>query len=323
MLEKNPALKGILLAGTTALFWGVLAIILKYTVAYVHPYSIVWIRYLIAFLAMMAWFLVTDKKKLSIIARPPVLLLAGAFFLAMNYIGYMQGITYSGPENAQILIQLGPILLAVAGIVFFRERLSFRQFIGFMVTGIGLVLFFRDQFSHAIVSKSNYRISVIYIVFAAISWSIYAVFQKKLVRTWPSQQLNLVIFGLPVLLFLPFVQFSDFVNLSFYKWLILLFLGMNTVIAYGAFAACLKYIEANKASIIITLNPIITFLVIAILTQWNVKWISRENVTIFGFIGAAFVLTGAILAIMPKRKINRDPSSRSDSTYKVQDHEAY
>ncbi len=301
MLDKNPALKGVLLACTTALFWGFLAIILKYTVAFVHPYSIVWIRYFIAFLAMSVWFLITDKKKLNIIIRPPVLLLLAAFFLAMNYIGYMQGVTFSGPENAQILIQLGPILLAVAGIIFFHERLSFRQFCGFLIAGLGLLLFFRDQFNHALVSKSNYRISVTYIVFAAVSWSIYAIFQKKLVRTWPSQQLNLVIFGLPVLLFLPFVNFSDFVNLSFYKWLILLFLGMNTIIAYGAFAACLKYIEANKASIIITLNPIITFLVMALLTRLDVKWITHENITMAGFGGAAFVLTGAILAILPKK----------------------
>lgn len=301
MLDKNPTLKGILLASITAAFWGVLAIFLKYTVKYIHPYSIVWFRYLVAFLAMVTWFSITDRKRLGIIIRPPLLLLAGAFFLGLNYIGYMQGVHFSGPENSQILIQLGPILLAAAGIIFFKERLSFRQFMGFMLAGIGLYIFFNDQAGHSIVSKSDYRLSVMYLVMAAVSWSVYAIFQKKLVRTWPSQQLNLVIFGLPVLLFLPFVNFSDFSNLSIKMWLILLFLGMNTVIAYGAFAACLKYIEANKASIIITLNPIITFIVMAVLTWLDIKWITRENITIFGFVGAAFVLSGAILAILPKK----------------------
>ena len=301
MLDKNPTLKGILLASTTAAFWGVLAIFLKFAVKYVHPYSIVWIRYLIAFIAMVIWFFFTDRKKLGIIIRPPLLLLAGAFFLGLNYIGYMQGIHYSGPENSQILIQLGPILLAAAGIIFFKERLSLRQFMGFIVAGIGLFIFFSDQSGHSVVGKSDYRLSVVYLVMAAVSWSIYAVFQKKLVRTWPSQQLNLVIFGLPVLLFLPFVNFSDFSGLSLKMWLILVFLGMNTIIAYGAFAACLKYIEANKASIIITLNPIITFIVMAVLTWFDVSWITHENITVYGFAGAAFVLSGAVLAILPKK----------------------
>jgi drug/metabolite transporter (DMT)-like permease len=301
LLDKNPALKGILLACTTAVFWGILAIALKFTVKYIHPYSIVWIRYLFAFLSISIWFLITDKKKLGIIFRPPLLLLTGAIFLGINYIGYMQGIRYSGPENAQILIQLGPIMLAAAGIIFFKERLSFRQFMGFIIAGIGLYIFFNDQSGHSLVDKSEYKLSVFYLVIAAVSWSIYGISQKKLVRTWPSQQLNLVIFGLPVLLFLPFVNFSDFTGLSMKMWLILLFLGVNTIIPYAAFAACLKYIEANKASIIIILNPIITFLVMALLTWLDVTWITHENITLYGFAGVAFVLSGAVLAILPKR----------------------
>ena len=83
--------------------------------------------------------------------------------------------------------------------------------------------------------------------------------------------------------------------------MIMLFLGMNTIIAYGAFAACLKYIEANKASIIVTLNPILTVIAMAVLTLLDVKWITPENITIVGFLGAGFVLLGAVLAVMPKR----------------------
>jgi drug/metabolite transporter (DMT)-like permease len=299
LLERNPSLKGILLACITAICWGVLAIALKVAVTILNPYSIVWIRFLFAFISMVIWFILTDRDKLKILLRPPLLLLAGAFFLAMNFIGYMQGIKLSGPENAQIIIQLGPILLAAAGVFFFRERLSLRQFTGFIIAGAGLFLFYGDQYDNATANKSDYLFSVYFLLFAAVSWTIYAIFQKKLIRKWPSQQLNLVIFGFPVLLFLPLTDFKGFGNLDWSMWLIVLFLGINTIVAYGAFAACLKYIEANKASIIITLNPIITFLVIGVLSWMKVKWIEPEKVTFLGFAGAFLVIIGAVLAVMP------------------------
>lgn len=301
MLERNPALKGILLASVTSIFWGVLAIFLKVAVKVINPYSIVWIRFLISFIMLSAWFLYTDPQKLRILIRPPILLLLGAFFLAVNFIGYMQGVKYSGPENAQIIIQLGPILLAAGGVIFFRERLSIRQFAGFILAGAGLLLFYGDQYQHSLVTKTDYLVSVYYTVVAAIAWAIYGIFQKKLVRTWHPQQLNLVIYGLPILMLFPFIHMGDFSGLNFSMWMIVAFLALNTLIAYGAFAACLKYIDVNQASIIVALNPIITFISMALLSWLNVAWIQVENITLYGFIGAALVLAGAVLAVMPRK----------------------
>lgn len=302
MLDRNPALKGIILASITAIFWGVLAIALKVAVSIIDPYSIVWIRFLFAFVMLVLWFLYTDRKKLNILVKPPFILVLGTFFLAVNFIGYMQGVKLSGPENAQIIIQLGPILLAAGGVIFFKEKLSFRQFMGFVIAGIGLFLFYGDQYDNSITSKEDYIASVYYLVVAAVSWAIYGVFQKKLVQRWPSQQLNLVIFGFPVLIFIPFTDFPVFTGLDIPTWLLIAFLGISTIIPYGAFSASLKYIEANKAGIIIALNPIITFIVMAILGWMNVKWIAIEKITWYGFFGAGLVIVGAILAILPRPK---------------------
>ncbi|HLF35104.1 MAG TPA: DMT family transporter [Cyclobacteriaceae bacterium] len=302
MFDRNPALKGIILASITAIFWGVLAIALKVAVAIIDPYSIVWIRFLFAFIMLVLWFLYTDRKKLNILVKPPFILVLGTFFLAVNFIGYMQGVKFSGPENAQIIIQLGPILLAAGGVIFFKEKLTFRQFMGFVIAGIGLFLFYGDQYDNSITSKEDYIASVYYLVVAAVSWAIYGIFQKKLVRRWPSQQLNLVIFGFPVLIFIPFTDFPVFTNLGMSTWLLIAFLGISTIVPYGAFSASLKYIEANKAGIIIALNPIITFVVMAILGWMNVKWIAIEKITWYGFVGAGLVIVGAILAILPRQK---------------------
>jgi drug/metabolite transporter (DMT)-like permease len=187
------------------------------------------------------------------------------------------------------------------GIFILREKLSLFQFSGFITAGAGFIIFYIDQLDHTLVSKSDYRLSVLYLVLASIGWATYAVLQKKLVRTWPAQQLNLVIYGLPVLLFLPLSDFQTYTGHDFATWILLIFLGLNTLIAYGALSSSFKYIEANKISIIITLNPVLTFVLMAFLTWLDVKWLEPEPVSFWGFAGGALVLAGAIM-VVSKRK---------------------
>ena len=62
-----------------------------------------------------------------------------------------------------------------------------------------------------------------------------------------------------------------------------------------------KYIEANKISVIVTLNPIITFAAMAVIGSMSVDWIDAEVTTIYGVIGALIVVIGAVLVVLPKK----------------------
>ena len=81
------------------------------------------------------------------------------------------------------------------------------------------------------------------------------------------------------------------------NWYILIYLGLNTVIAYGSLAMAIKFTEATRVSVIITLNPIITFVTMAILTRLDVSWIEPESFSLFSIFGALSVLAGAITVI--------------------------
>ena len=81
------------------------------------------------------------------------------------------------------------------------------------------------------------------------------------------------------------------------NWYLLIYLGLNTVLAYGSLALAIKLTEATRVSVIITLNPIITFVTMAILSRMNVSWIEPEAFTLMGVFGALTVLAGALLVI--------------------------
>ncbi len=294
--------KGILFACIPAFLWGFLPIAIKVAVNKVDPITVVWVRFFLAFLMLLIFFLFTDRHKILGIFKEPIGFIVAAIGLAANYSGYAMGISYTSPSNAQVFIQMGPVLLAIAGIVIFKEKLSIRQMMGFVVAVVGFYLFYTDQNENPVVINKDYFKGVLWVLFGALSWAVYAVMQKRLSARYHSQQLNLFVFGFSALVFIPMADVSSILDLSTnYKWL-MLFLGFNTFAAYGGMALALKYAEANKVSIVFTVNPLITFIVMTILASFDVTWIDHEHISTMGIIGGGFVLVGALMVIIKNQK---------------------
>jgi drug/metabolite transporter (DMT)-like permease len=297
--------KGIIYASITAFFWGFLAIALKVAVREVEPVTIVWFRFSVAFVMLSVWQLAKNPSSFRILKRPPLLLILAGVGLSWNYLGYMMGIHYTTPSNAQLFIQTGPIILAVAGLVFFREKLKSNQIIGFSIAIIGFMFFYRDQLSAFFESQEKYNLGVLLTISGAVAWATYAISQKQLVTKYSAESLNLFLFGFPALIYLPFTDLTPLFHLHWTWWLLMIFLGANTFIAYSCLALALKYLEANKVSVIIIVNPMITFITMGILTELNVNWVAHERFSIITILGAALVFTGAVLVVKRQRKNNR------------------
>jgi drug/metabolite transporter (DMT)-like permease len=295
--------KGILYTLITVLMWGVLAIALKIASNEIDSPTIVWFRFSLAFSGMFVWMAVSNPKELKILYKPSWLIVISSLALAWNYIGFMLGIQYTSPSNAQVAIQSGPVLLAVFGIFFFKEKISRIQIIGFLLTIVGFWIFYQQHVGAVPAGQEGqYTKGMLITLTGAVAWAIYAILQKKLVLSYSVGTLNVFIFGLPVLLYLPFVDFASLAHLSFGYWALLVFLGANTLISYGCLSLALKYLEAGKVSVIIVLNPIITFILMGVLTWMQVTWIDGEHFSVLSLVGALVALAGAILVVRKKTK---------------------
>jgi drug/metabolite transporter (DMT)-like permease len=295
--------KGIVYASVTAFFWGLLAIALKVAVQEIDSVTIVWLRFFIAFVIILAWQLIQRPSNLKILVKPPLLLVLAAIALSWNYMGFMLGIYYTTPSNAQLFIQFGPILLALSGFFIFKEIVSRIQIAGFCVAVLGFSFFYGDQLLAFFEGKKEYNLGVLFTLSGATAWTVYAVFQKILVKRYSPPMLNLFLFGFPALIYLPFINLSPIFQLSWEWWLLLLFLGANTLISYSTLAEALRYIEASKVSVIIFLNPIITFLIMGSLTFLKVGWITHERFSMLTVLGASLVISGAFLVVRKRKSI--------------------
>lgn len=293
-------MKGLFYAGITALCWGFLAIGLKVAAGFVSSYDIVWFRLGVAFIFLFGYFLIKHPSSLRILVKPPWKLVLAALLLGVNYIGFMNGVIYTDPNVSQVLIQIGPILLGAAGFFIFKEKINYKQGIGFLIAAFGLFLFYKENLSVFIQQAEVFNKGVWWIVFAAVAWTVYAIFQKQLLSTVSAMEMNMVIFGLPMLLFTPFVGFSHLAHLGFWQWILLISLGLNTLIAYGTLALALQYADTNKVSVIITMNPIITVILMAFISYFQVSWMDGRVLTIQGMIAAALVIGGGTMAVLLK-----------------------
>lgn len=294
--------KGLLMASTTALSWAALAIGLKLALSYSSPGTIVWFRMLVAFIGLTSIYLLRSPKQLRILWHPPILGIFAGVCLAANYFGYMKGVELTSASNTQIMIQTGPLTLILIGIFYFKEIPTRQQTIGFLVAATGFFFFYWDQILAAAENSEQFILGDLWIAMAALTWALFATFQKILSPNWTPQQINILIYTIATLALLPLSDTSEMATWSWPVWLLMLALGLNTIIAYGALGEALKRIPASQVSLIISLNPLLTLLLMAGLAFAEVTWIAPEPIDWRGYLGALLVVSGVALAVSRKRK---------------------
>jgi len=289
--------KGLMMISITAALWGILAIVLKYALQRFSGNTIIWFRFTFSFVFLAGYYLIHRPRFFEILIKPPILGVLAGLAMAGNYLGFTRGVALTSPSNAQILIQVSPLLVAVVGVVYFKESVSKLQISGFGIAGAGFMLFYWDQLHHLMISSQQYTLGNIWIVVAAITWAFFAVCQKLLVQIWAPQQTNLLIYLVAAIVFSPLAVFHEFQGLSLSDWLTLIFLGANTLIAYGTLGEALKLLPANQVSAIIVLNPLITLIVVGVLSVQKLPWLSSESTSLIGYAGALLLLAGVGLVV--------------------------
>jgi drug/metabolite transporter (DMT)-like permease len=295
--------KGLLCAAGTALCWGVLAIILKNALVFADSETIVAFRMIFAFAFLGLFFLIKNPKAFSLIKKPPPLLLVGCLGLAFNYLGFMKGVAYSGASNAQIMIQMGPLMLMLSGFLIYKESLKALQLFFIGLAFAGFVFFFKDQSDLSL--DGNLILANLWILGAAVTWVGYSLVIKHFTaKGHSSNELNLLVFLVCAVILSTRINYPSLAGFGVYEWFLLLILGLNTLIAYGLFGAALKLAPASQVSIIITLNPILTLAIIAFGGAYF-SFIPNEPVTLTGYLGAALVITGVIASTLSAKKVKK------------------
>lgn len=295
---------GLALSLVTVILWGVLPISLSITLQGLDVYTLTWFRFLVSFCLLAIYLMWRGNLPTvsQLCSTSPKLVAIATIFLAINYILFVKGLDFTTPANAQVLIQLAPLLMGFGGLIVFKERYNLFQWIGIGILTTGFVLFFNEQLSNLITAKTTYLLGSSLIVIAATTWSIYALAQKQLLQSLSSAHIMLIIYGGCALIFTPFASIQTIFTLNLLQSGMLLFCALNTLIAYGAFAEALEHWEASRVSAVLALTPVVTLLSSYFVSEISPNLIVAENFTLLGIAGAILVVCGSTAIALGKRQ---------------------
>jgi drug/metabolite transporter (DMT)-like permease len=294
---------GLPLALATALLWASLPVALKLALESLDVWTLTWFRFLVAFVVTLLW-LVWRRGLVgfgNLDGSGRWLLFGAGLGLLGNYVFYLLGLKFTTPANAQLLIQLAPLLLALGSVLVFKERVSAGQLIGFALIVIGLIGFGGEQ-AQALAAPPHYRFGALCIVIAAATWAAYGLAQRELFRTLSSQQILLFIYAFASVILLPSATPSMLSSLDLQHALAVLYCCFNTVAAYACFAEAQARWESARVGAVLAMTPILT---IAFASLAHHRWpasIAAERIGWIGIISACLIVSGSMWASLSRGK---------------------
>ena len=291
-----------MLAASTATMWGILPIMLSGLLNTLDPITTTFFRFSLAAILITPYLIVrrrlVNRHKMTTLNLVIKLLSAG-LLLTINYALYILGLEKTSAEASQIMMQISPVLLLLAGVWVFKEQFSLLQWCGFIIFFSGLIMFFSPRFDDVFISLSDYGIGLLMLIGAAVSWVGYAIIQKVLLREFNAEETMLVFYWIGALVFLPFSDFDTLGQLTSLQWLLLALCGFNTLIAYGCFSEAMVHIEVSRVSAVIAMTPLVTVSIVQLIP---IPGIIAEPLFLISLVGAVCVVGGSIITATCKSK---------------------
>ncbi len=288
---------GLGLSFIPVVLWGLLPIAVTIVLNKLDPYTITWFRFTTAFILLGCYLAArgnlpkfTRLQSRSFYYLLPIAILG----LAGNYIFFVLGLKATSPSHAEVLIQLAGVFLSLGGLVIFKERYNRYQWMGVGLLSAGFIGFFYEQLKVLATDSSRYIHGSLILILAGLSWAIYALIQKQLLTKLNSTHIMWILYGACGILFSTVAKPQTLTQLNSIEWIALIFCGLNTVIAYGAFAESLQHWEASRVSAILALTPIFTIVSMSITAWWIPGLVTAEHITPLGLLGAMTIVAGSV-----------------------------
>ncbi len=268
--------------------WGASFIATKYLLNQLEPLIIILVRQILAvvFLGFIAFI---QKKNFSINLHDHtyifILSLVAIFHLWIQ----LTGLKFTTASNTGWIIGTSPVFMTILGIIFFKEKITFMQVFGILISFLGLILLISrgDLLSiDFITNKGDFLILA-----SAFTWSVYSLINKKISVHYSPLMTILYLFLMMSLVLAPFTinQKNIFAlyNLTINSWIAIIFLGIFcSGLAYVLWAKAMSEMQSSKVGAFLYIEPFIT-----VFTAWIFL---KEEISFFTIFSGIIIIIGVI-----------------------------
>lgn len=168
---KNKDIRGLVTAILAMVFWSLSFVWVKEVLTVYKPMTVVFFRLIISVVLMALFLIITGRFRLPD-GRTLLFLLLMAFFEPFLYfLGETNGMQYVDSTLGSVIISTIPLFTPLAGWLFFREKVTYKNAIGVVLSFAGVLLVaVNSQFSLDADPRGIYLLMLA--VFAAIGYSL-------------------------------------------------------------------------------------------------------------------------------------------------------
>lgn len=244
--------------------------------------------------AILTWLLFGTQaiiKKETHIDRKdfPLFFIFGILGISLFYISYQFAVKTAGAAAASVLLYTAPAWVVACSYFIYKERLTLLKSLAVVLVILGVFLISKTG-GNTQGSAPIGWIAILSGLTAGFSYSLYYTIGKYFSARYSSANLFLWVLPIGALGILPFVTFSDKSPMAWTALLAISFI--STFLANYCYYQGLKYLEAGRASIVATIEP-----VVAAITAY---FFLGEYFTFMGYLGAGLILLAVIATIYEK-----------------------
>ena len=244
------------------------------------------VRYLMAILAailIFAFLLVTKQKVplYSVKKEIPLLLVSGVA-MGINWILLFEAYRYTSVSIATLSYYFAPVIVTAACPILFRERLTAKQIVCFVMSTLGLVLI-----TGVGEGGSQNLLGVLCGLGAAVFYAT-VILLNKFIKGVQGVHRTLFQFASAIVTLIPYVALTSGCTLGGLDttgWICLLIVGLfHTGVMYCLYFSAVKDLPGQKVAILSYVDPLVAVLIsVTILGESMTIWQAVGGALILGF----------------------------------------
>lgn len=291
---KNTLIGSIYLILASSI-WGGMYVVVKVLVAVIPPLELVWMRYLIALVALVIIGLVT-RQNWRIKRRHFGIIIAIAIIgYVISIVTQETGTMLSSAQMGAIITSTTPAFMVLFASLILKERLTLKKAISVSLATIGVI---------TIVGIDDINMSSmlggVSLIIAALTWALMSVLIKRIpsdysqiVVTTYATLIAVVVLTPFVIPKLPQIDINDLTNPTI--WGGLIYLGViSTCTAFLLWNRGLQMLNASSGGVFFFFQPIV-----GTLLGWLIL---GEAISITFWIGSILILLGVLLVIKDRQE---------------------
>lgn len=284
----NQSTKGLLSILFVMIVWGSASSVTKIAVTEVPPYTLAFLRFFTALITLLLMRPFSRSVNNAPIPWVPVAFM-GLSGVTAFYIFFNLSLLYTSASIGSLIQGFIPVSIAILAVIFLKERLSWLQITGILlsVTGIILIGVLANGRGAPSSIKGN-----LFMILASLAWAIYTILSKKVMSADPLKvTIGVAITG--VLFLIPFAVAENWrtgiPHISSKGWIAIFYLGsIGSALCYFLYNKAMEIMSAAQVGNFLNLDPLIGLLVALIFLG--------EHINMLQAIGGLLVIVGVFLS---------------------------